>query len=213
MISKIIPSSRGNRRSGRVSARGFLIELQRDAIHAAAITKREQQSERSWAPPWILERNKMSDLPYRPNVCLLVHNGNGKLFLGERAGEPGVWQLPQGGLEADCSIEENVLRELEEELGADQGCFRVVKRLDATHQYDFSAPPAYAIGKWRGQDQIFYLVEFTGTDLDINLTRFHQEFMSYQWVTVPELKHLAEPKRLAGYLGALVEFEEYFYKR
>jgi hypothetical protein len=38
-------------------------------------------------------------LPLRPNVCMLVYNARGQLFLGERLRNKGHWQFPQGGAE------------------------------------------------------------------------------------------------------------------
>lgn len=119
-----------------------------------------------------------------------------------------MWQFPQGGVEAGLSLEENVIKELTEELGADKKLFRIVQKLKSTHKYDFQKPPAYAIGKWRGQAQTFWLVEFAGKDSDINLSRYQPEFESFRWCTPDEVRKLAEPKRLPGYLKPLEEFEK-----
>ncbi len=151
----------------------------------------------------------MKNLPLRPNVCMLVFNNERKFFLGEREAEPGVWQFPQGGVEADLSLEENVLKELNEELGADPSLFKIEKKLRATHEYDFKKPPAYAIGKWRGQSQTFWLVHFKGKDKDIRLDLYEPEFMNWRWCSTAEVKKLAEPKRLPGYLKPLEEAQRY----
>ena len=149
----------------------------------------------------------MNKLPLRPNVCLLIMNREGRLFLGERLGEPGVWQLPQGGVEAGSSEAENALREASEELGAAPALLQVVAKLRATHSYDWTKIPAYAADKWRGQQQSFYLLSFSGTDTDLKLDRFEPEFSSFRWCTAAEVRQLAEPKRSLGYLAALEEFE------
>lgn len=150
----------------------------------------------------------MNDLPYRPNVCMLVVNKDNKYFLGERAGSRGVWQFPQGGVEEGQVDEDAVLRELYEELGAERELFSVVAKLQAVRQYDFDHIPDYARGKWRGQRQSFWLVRFTGTDEDINLDRFHAEFTSFRWCTEAQVEEFAEPKRLAGYIAPLAEAKE-----
>jgi len=150
-----------------------------------------------------------AELPYRPNVCMLITNSARQLFLGQRAGSPDVWQLPQGGVELDQSLTENVLREVHEELGIEPDLVRVVKQLSATHRYDFANPPSYAVGRWRGQEQTFWIVEFVGTDRDIKLDRFDPEFMSYRWCTPQEVRQLAEPKRKPGYQAPLLEFEDW----
>ena len=151
----------------------------------------------------------MDKLPLRENVCMLLFNKEQRLFLGERQKEKGIWQFPQGGAEPHLSLEENVLKELEEELGIGRDSLRIVKRLEATHQYDFNNPPEYAVGKWRGQNQTFWLVEFLGSDAEINLENSEPEFMAWKWCSIKEVHQLAEPKRLPGYLKPLQEFEEF----
>lgn len=149
----------------------------------------------------------MSDLAYRPNVCLLIINKEGRLFLGERFNESGKWQFPQGGVEENASLEENALREANEELGVEIHLLKIVKKLKTTHKYDFLVIPDYAKGKWRGQDQTFWLLEFLGTDRDIKLDRYHPEFSNYRWCTPEEVRATAESKRMAGYGPALLELE------
>jgi putative (di)nucleoside polyphosphate hydrolase len=150
----------------------------------------------------------MDQLPLRPNVCLLIRNARGELFLGERAGNPGVWQFPQGGVEPGTPPEENVIREAHEELGAPKECFRIVQCLSARHDYDFRVVPECYRGKWRGQSQTFWVVEFLGADSDIQLDRCDQpELMNWKWCTPEEVKQLAEPLRLPGYLRALAEYQ------
>jgi len=139
---------------------------------------------------------------------MLVVNREGKLFLGERAGEPGVWQFPQGGIEEKDSLEENVLRELNEELGAAKDKFKIIRKFEATHDYNFRNPPAYAKDKWRGQTQTFWLVEFLGDDKDLDLNAHEQEFMGFKWCTPSEVRRFTEPVRLPGYEAPLVEFEK-----
>jgi putative (di)nucleoside polyphosphate hydrolase len=149
-------------------------------------------------------------LPYRSNVCMFVINNENLLFIGERAGSPGVWQLPQGGEEEGLTREENVIKELTEELGALPQHFSIMQQLKATHCYDFRNPPAYAVGKFRGQQQSFWLVRFTGTDNDIQLDRYHPEFSAYKWIPLKELLDHADPVRIAGYEAALKEVVQRF---
>ena len=147
------------------------------------------------------------NLPLRPNVCALVINHDNLLFLAERWQEEGHWQFPQGGSEPEFSPEQNVLRELNEELGAPQDKFKIIKKLETTYEYQWESPPSYALGKWSGQRQSFWLVRFLGKDCDINLAAYQQELMNWRWCTVAEVKTLAHPRRLKGYIPALAEFE------
>jgi putative (di)nucleoside polyphosphate hydrolase len=120
-----------------------------------------------------------------------------------------VWQFPQGGVEAGTSLEENALREAQEELGVDGSLLRVLKLLKSTHEYEFSNIPHYAVGKWRGQSQRFFLLEFLGSDSDINLNLFSPEFEAFRWCTSSQVRELAEKKRLPGYAQPLQEVEQF----
>jgi putative (di)nucleoside polyphosphate hydrolase len=149
----------------------------------------------------------MKKLPLRPNVCMLVYNKKRQLLLGKRINRRNHWQFPQGGAEAGVSLRENVVRELREELGIKRKKIGKMTKLKATHQYDWKKPPGYASGKWRGQSQTFWLVEFLGTDSDIDLDTFHEpEFKDYRWCSVAAVKRLAARERLPGYTKALKEF-------
>ena len=150
----------------------------------------------------------MDTLPLRPNVCMLVLNKDNKLFLGERYGCPGVWQFPQGGAKEKYSLEENVIKELHEELGAERELFTILQKLDAQHEYKFDSTPDYFADKWSGQKQTFWLVRFSGSDSDLNFNRYKPEFMDCKWCSMQEIRELAEPKRLHGYEKAFKEIED-----
>jgi len=53
---------------------------------------------------------------YRPNVGIILSNGEGKLFWARRIGQD-AWQFPQGGIRTDETPEEAMYRELAEEVG------------------------------------------------------------------------------------------------
>ncbi len=150
----------------------------------------------------------MNLLPLRPNVCLLIINREGKLFLGERAGCPGEWQLPQGGVENELGEKESALKEAYEELGAPAEHFQVIRRLKAVNSYEFSPVPPRWIGKYRGQTQTFWVLKYTGSDQEIKLDRYEPEFMQWKWCTLEEARRMAEPRRMRGYQAAFAEFEE-----
>lgn len=152
---------------------------------------------------------KNKQLPLRPNVCMLVYNKKGKFFLGERAGkERGRWQFPQGGVESTLTLRQNVYKELSEELGLSKESIGRVRKLKAKHSYDWDKVPAYARGKWRGQAQTFWLVEFIGKDKDINLEAdLEQELQSWKWCSAKQVLKLAEAKRIPGYIEPLKEAE------
>lgn len=143
----------------------------------------------------------------RPNVCMLVYNKKGQLFLGERYDKKGHWQFPQGGIEKGKSGKETVVRELWEEIGIRKRSIGRIRRLSAKHSYLWSKIPAYAVGRWVGQTQTFWLVEFIGTDDQIDLTTSaDQEFKRWRWCSVTTVRRQAARERRKGYRAALAEF-------
>jgi putative (di)nucleoside polyphosphate hydrolase len=154
--------------------------------------------------------NKSENLPYRPNVCLLIYNQNKQLLIGERLESPQmnseIWQLPQGGIDQGEELSVAALREAHEELGIDYQYLKLTRILDAVNAYDFDVAPEYAKGRWRGQKQNFALISFTGKDQDLNLTQHEAEFSRWRWVNAKDLLANVEPKRRKGYKVALEEF-------
>ena len=154
-----------------------------------------------------MTKQKKATVCLRPNVCMLVYNQKRQLFMGERHGKPNHWQFPQGGVEQGASLRQTVVRELKEELGIPRRAIGVITRLQATHEYIWKKVPAYAKGKWDGQSQTFWLVEFIGGDDDICLDASDDpEFDSWQWCSVATVRRIAARERRAGYEGALQEF-------
>ena len=148
----------------------------------------------------------MSEIPLRPNVCLIILNKERQIFLAERFGCPGIWQLPQGGIEQGMTPAEAAIKEAHEELGVPKKNFKILQHLLAQHEYEFSDPiPAHYLGKWRGQVQTFFVLEYLGTDAEITLNRYDQELMNWRWCSVAEVRKLAEPRRLVGYEKAFSE--------
>ena len=150
---------------------------------------------------------KDKKLPLRTNVCILLQNSDGDLWLGERLGSKNEWQFPQGGAKKKYSLEENVLRELEEELGLLENNLKIEKKLDVTHEYDWVKTPEYAMGRYRGQSQTFWLVSFTGRDSDINIKTEHPEFMDWKWCDPKNVLETVHPIRVEGYKKALNELK------
>jgi putative (di)nucleoside polyphosphate hydrolase len=148
-------------------------------------------------------------LPLRPNVCIILYNQRGQLLLGERLGKPGYWQFPQGGIEPGSAPRETVRRELQEELGLPRRAIGTITQLTSTHAYEWHNPPPYALNRWRGQDQSFWLVQFLGSDADINLAAHEpQEFRAWRWCSLGTVPRWVPAERRAAYAGALRECKD-----
>jgi putative (di)nucleoside polyphosphate hydrolase len=140
----------------------------------------------------------MIDLPYRPNVGAVLFNRDGKVFVARRAnlpnaeGSAGGWQLPQGGIDADEDPRAAVLRELEEEIGTSRAS--IIGEHPGWLTYDL--PPALVGvalgGRYRGQRQRWFALQFLGEDQDIRLDLDpHPEFDAWRWAELAELPALA----------------------
>lgn len=148
-------------------------------------------------------------MPLRPNVCMLVYNSRGQLWIGERHDKKGHWQFPQGGVELGATLKENVMRELREELGISRKTLGRIRKLKSRHSYLWKVVPGYARGRWWGQSQSFWLVEFQGSDSDFDLTREKdREFRRWRWASVTTVRAVVAKERRKGYAGPLKEFLE-----
>lgn len=146
-------------------------------------------------------------LPLRENACLIIVNRANKIFLAERAGVPGAWQFPQGGLGGDTVVA-GAIREAHEELGVPAEYFELLHVLDVEHSYDFKITPPHYRDKWRGQHQHYVILRYLGDDSEIKLDRYEQELSAWCWCTISEIRQKAETIRLEGYEKAFREMKE-----
>ncbi|MBT9584271.1 NUDIX domain-containing protein [bacterium] len=145
-------------------------------------------------------------LPYRPNVCMLVYNPAFELWIGERYGST-TWQFPQGGVSKKKTLVDSVVRELREELGVRSEHLGKIEQLEATHRYDFVRTPPRWQGRWAGQEQTFWAVQFVGQDHHIDVTRHRpQEFSRWEWCPPGQVLERVEPIRRPGYEQPLTEY-------
>ena len=140
----------------------------------------------------------MSELAYRPCVGVMLVNGDGRVFVGRRIDnrEGDWWQMPQGGVDEGEELEAAALRELAEETGARAEHVELVAQTEAPIRYDL---PEELIGKlwggrYRGQEQIWFLARFKGADTDIDLDAHDPpEFCDWKWVEPARLPELIVP--------------------
>jgi putative (di)nucleoside polyphosphate hydrolase len=130
-----------------------------------------------------------NDLPYRACVGVVLADAQGRIFTGERIDTPGAWQMPQGGIDDGETPEIAAFRELEEETGVPQACAQIEAEHDGWITYDL---PDHLIGKlwkgrYRGQQQRWFLLRFQGDDTDIQIEQPHPEFAKWRWSTPDEV--------------------------
>lgn len=153
--------------------------------------------------------NNYIDMPYRPCVGIALFNSKGKVFVGERIDTPNAWQMPQGGIEAYEDLGSAALRELKEEIGTDKA--ELIRIYNKTIKYDL---PEHLLenlwgGKYRGQEQHWIAMRFTGNDSDIILDADeHPEFSKWQWVDLNQTLDLIVPFKKDVYTEVINAFSD-----
>jgi len=151
----------------------------------------------------------VTDKPYRRGVGVMLLNGEGKVFVGARIDNTDeAWQMPQGGIDKGEEPWDTALRELEEETGIPP---HFVERIaDCSERLKYDLPPELRPklwgGKYKGQDQDWFLARFLGRDSDINIATKHPEFREWQWIEPAQLPELIVPFKRDLYRRLLAEF-------
>lgn len=148
-------------------------------------------------------------LPYRKGVGIMLINEQKKVFVGKRIDNAEAWQMPQGGIDEDENVIDAMKRELKEETGISS--IKIIKQSAFEHIYDL---PKNLIGKlWKGkyggQNQTWFLVQFTGNEIEINLNQKHAEFKEWKWVSAKKLPDLIVPFKKELYQKLIIEFKEF----
>jgi putative (di)nucleoside polyphosphate hydrolase len=148
---------------------------------------------------------------FRPNVGIILLNQKNQVFWGKRI-RTHSWQFPQGGIDRGETPEQAMFRELHEEVGLLPEHVRIVARTRDWLRYE--VPDRFirrdARGFYKGQKQIWYLLQLLGHDWDLNLRATdHPEFDAWRWnqFWVP-LDVVVEFKR-GVYEMALTELSRY----
>ena len=148
------------------------------------------------------------DLPYRPCVGIALFNAKGLVWMGNRFGFEGAWQLPQGGIDDGETPIEAAMRELKEEIGTDKA--EIISETPNWLTYDL---PEHLIGKafkgkYRGHKQKWFAMRFTGKEKHINIDVPNPEFDSWQWNDLATLPDLIVPFKMPVYLQIAAEFHD-----
>ena len=154
----------------------------------------------------------MSDLGYRPAVAVMLIDGKGQVWVGQRLDNAlDAWQMPQGGLDPGESPLEGAYRELEEETGIGRGLVEILAQAPEELLYDL---PEDLVGKvwkepWRGQRQTWFLARFLGSDADVDIATADPEFRAWKWADPAELPAMIVPFKRKLYEQVLHAFAEW----
>lgn len=153
----------------------------------------------------------VSALAYRPCVGVMLVNESGHVFVGRRIDnkEGDWWQMPQGGVDKGEDPRNAAIRELGEETGIGPALIEIVAQASDTMRYDLPAELMGKLwgGRYRGQEQTWFLARFTGTDADVNLDAHDPpEFCDWKWVEPAQLPEMIVPFKKAIYARLVEEF-------
>ena len=126
---------------------------------------------------------KFKNLPLRKGVGIIVLNNKNKVFVAKRIDNPkNFWQMPQGGVDEGEDLLTAALRELEEETSIKN--VELIKEIEEIMTYEL---PKHLLGiiwkgKYKGQNQKWFLMRFLGNDNEININTMKPEFLEWKWI-------------------------------
>jgi len=156
--------------------------------------------------------DEISALPYRPCVGIMLRNPLNQVFVGQRIdSDVAAWQMPQGGIDPGESPREAALRELTEETGIMPGQVDIQAETAGWISYDLPhhIVPKIWKGRFKGQKQRWFLMNFRGADNQIIIQTEHPEFSEWTWLNPADLVENIVPFKRDVYTQVIAEFGEH----
>ncbi|EIE52500.1 RNA pyrophosphohydrolase [Salipiger aestuarii] len=152
---------------------------------------------------------QIAKLPYRPCVGVMLANAANEVFVGQRIdSELPAWQMPQGGIDKGEAPRDAALRELWEETGVTADLVTVEAETDDWVTYDLphDIVPRIWKGRYRGQEQKWFLMRFHGSDDQVDIATDHPEFSVWRWLPASEVVGQIVPFKREVYQTVLNAF-------
>jgi putative (di)nucleoside polyphosphate hydrolase len=153
--------------------------------------------------------NQNIDLPLRSGVGIVVLNKKNEVFIAKRIdNQKNFWQMPQGGVDEGEDYLAAAYRELEEETSIKN--VDLIKELDGLISYELPKNLLGVIwkGKYRGQDQKWFVMRFLGQDSEINIQTKNPEFCEWKWIDLENITDLVVDFKFHVYEDVKKKVEE-----
>jgi putative (di)nucleoside polyphosphate hydrolase len=158
--------------------------------------------------------------PLRPNVGIALFNADGRVLIGRRFRDdgpeiilPGLeWQMPQGGVDEGEDHRAAAFRELWEETSVRNADY--LGETDwLTYEFPSYGGPPHRLSKFRGQQQKWFALRFTGSEEEIDpLTPRNDqpaEFDGWRWERLDRVADLVVPFRRDVYRAVAASFAKF----
>ena len=148
---------------------------------------------------------------YRRGVGMMIINKKKEIFLGQRFDkDKSAWQMPQGGIDRG----EKELAALKREMFEETGIKKDYKIIFKSNKYFYYKLPQFLQkrlwkGRFVGQKQKWFLLEYFGDDKDINIKTEKPEFKKWSWSTKEKMLKLIVPFKRKLYKEIVSEFNEF----
>ncbi len=145
-------------------------------------------------------KDKYKNLPLRSGVGIVVLNKENKVFVAKRIdNKKNFWQMPQGGVDKGEDFYKAAIRELEEETSIKS--VSLIKKIDGLLTYHLPNELLGIIwkGRFKGQEQQWYIMRFNGDEKEININTKNPEFLEWKWVDPDKITKLVVKFKLHVY--------------
>ena len=145
-------------------------------------------------------KDKFRNLPLRDGVGIIVLNKDNKVFVAKRIDNPkNFWQMPQGGVDKGEDVLSAAYRELEEETSIKN--VKLIKEINKITTYILPENLLGIIwkGKYKGQQQKWFMMRFLGNDTEINIKTDKPEFLEWKWIDLESITDVVVDFKLDVY--------------
>ncbi len=145
-------------------------------------------------------KKRFKNLPLRNGVGIVVLNDKNKVFVAKRIDNPkNFWQMPQGGVDEGEDFLTAAYRELREETSIIN--VKLIQEIEGTMSYEL---PDHLLGiiwkgKYKGQNQKWFLMRYLGNGSDINIKTENPEFLEWKWIDLDMITDVAVDFKLHVY--------------